>query len=343
MENRATLFQDPPASMAQADPDRPKKKRIRNWTAEDRAIHREFEKSRREAFGVRLMELTKLLPLLREETRPSKHIIVDASISHHKTQQARCDQATSAVKALLAERDDLLKEVNSLRSLCQPGTSVPRQARPIDPAVLELLRGSDQSGTSQTWSSARTLSTGAQLDQTPSSSIPPVPSLLVSGDGPSQVPAHHEQNIPQTSPTAYNLTEWAWSSPQTPAAAVPLTTIDAPDPIWSQPPGISINTRPKDMIPRYNNGSSYLVRDSASFWTQHPGVLPTTPPKALPQSTDFQYDTTSSVLPVDDSLLWPPNIGITPMLGTEDMHSISSGQTFQISNSLLSNPETLSI
>lgn len=41
--------------MAQADLDRPKKKRIRNWTAEDRAIHREFEKSRREAFGERLM------------------------------------------------------------------------------------------------------------------------------------------------------------------------------------------------------------------------------------------------------------------------------------------------
>lgn len=32
-----------------------KKKRIRNWTAEDRAIHREFEKSRREAFSERLM------------------------------------------------------------------------------------------------------------------------------------------------------------------------------------------------------------------------------------------------------------------------------------------------
>lgn len=32
-----------------------KKKRIRNWTAEDRALHREFEKSRREAFSESLM------------------------------------------------------------------------------------------------------------------------------------------------------------------------------------------------------------------------------------------------------------------------------------------------
>ncbi|KAJ5525164.1 hypothetical protein N7494_011814 [Penicillium frequentans] len=329
--------------MAQADPDRPKKKRIRNWTAEDRAIHREFEKSRREAFGVRLMELTKLLPMLREETRPSKHIIVDASISHHKAQQRRCDQATSAVKALLAERDDLLKEINGLRSLCQPGTSVPRQARPIDPAVLEILRESDQSDASQTWSPTRTPSTGAQLDQTSSSSFPPVPSLLVPGEGPSQVPAVHEQNIPQNSPTAFNLTEWAWSGPQAPVAAVPSDRIADPASLWSQPPGISIATRPKDMDPRYNNGSSYLVRDSASFWTQHPGVLTTTTPKDPPQSTDFQYDIASSVLPVDDPLLWPPNIGITPMPATENMHSISSGQAFQIANPLLSNSETLSI
>lgn len=35
-------------------PQRAKKKRVRNWTAEDRALHREFEKSRREAFSERL-------------------------------------------------------------------------------------------------------------------------------------------------------------------------------------------------------------------------------------------------------------------------------------------------
>jgi hypothetical protein len=36
-------------------PQKAKKKRIRNWTAEDRALHREFEKSRREAFSESLM------------------------------------------------------------------------------------------------------------------------------------------------------------------------------------------------------------------------------------------------------------------------------------------------
>lgn len=38
----------------QSPPDRNKKKRIRNWTADDRAAHRVFERSRREAFKERL-------------------------------------------------------------------------------------------------------------------------------------------------------------------------------------------------------------------------------------------------------------------------------------------------
>lgn len=36
-------------------PSKAKKKRVRNWTAEHRAVHREFEKSRREAFSERLL------------------------------------------------------------------------------------------------------------------------------------------------------------------------------------------------------------------------------------------------------------------------------------------------
>lgn len=55
MEDRTIIIPNAQVPTTQADSERPKKKRIRNWTAEDRAIHREFEKSRREAFGVRLM------------------------------------------------------------------------------------------------------------------------------------------------------------------------------------------------------------------------------------------------------------------------------------------------
>lgn len=37
-----------------AESQRKRKKRVRNWTAEDRARHRVFERSRREAFNERL-------------------------------------------------------------------------------------------------------------------------------------------------------------------------------------------------------------------------------------------------------------------------------------------------
>lgn len=42
------------STAAPSSPDRNKKKRIRNWTADDRAAHRVFERSRREAFKERL-------------------------------------------------------------------------------------------------------------------------------------------------------------------------------------------------------------------------------------------------------------------------------------------------
>lgn len=44
-----------PSPAVNSGPQKAKKKRVRNWTAEDRAVHREFEKSRREAFSERLM------------------------------------------------------------------------------------------------------------------------------------------------------------------------------------------------------------------------------------------------------------------------------------------------
>jgi hypothetical protein len=48
----STANMDP--MMGPSGPQKRRKKRIRNWTAEDRAVHREFEKSRREAFSERL-------------------------------------------------------------------------------------------------------------------------------------------------------------------------------------------------------------------------------------------------------------------------------------------------
>lgn len=43
------------SAAAHSSPGRNKKKRIRHWTAEERAAHRVFERSRREAFKERLL------------------------------------------------------------------------------------------------------------------------------------------------------------------------------------------------------------------------------------------------------------------------------------------------
>lgn len=54
MEVRKDLGAEMQQDFNQMGPPKQKRKRIRNWTAEDRAVHREFEKSRREAFSERL-------------------------------------------------------------------------------------------------------------------------------------------------------------------------------------------------------------------------------------------------------------------------------------------------
>lgn len=51
-------FEDAEAGEGQQQQGRKRKKRVRNWTAEDRARHRVFERSRREAFNERLTVCT---------------------------------------------------------------------------------------------------------------------------------------------------------------------------------------------------------------------------------------------------------------------------------------------
>ncbi|KAJ5760652.1 hypothetical protein N7520_007808 [Penicillium odoratum] len=141
--------------MAQTGSERPKKKRIRKWTAEDRAVLREFEKSSSEAF---------------------------------------------------ADRDILLKRFDSLRSLSQPDASVLRQALPIDPAVLKLLKEEKKAEANRRTSTGNPCIDGSQQDQPPSA-FAPMPFVPVSGDWLSQVTAHN-QIIPQILPIAYNSTDF---------------------------------------------------------------------------------------------------------------------------------------
>ncbi|KAI1372028.1 hypothetical protein F4677DRAFT_277760 [Hypoxylon crocopeplum] len=93
-----------------------KRKRQRNFTPNDRAAHRVFEKLRREAFREQLIELASFLPTL-SETEPNrltKHIVVHESIERHREQNRH-------IQELQQERDELLAEVNRWRAGASTG------------------------------------------------------------------------------------------------------------------------------------------------------------------------------------------------------------------------------
>ncbi|KAK5165372.1 uncharacterized protein LTR77_008901 [Saxophila tyrrhenica] len=110
----------------------PRKKRVRNWTAEDRAKHRVLEKSRRESFNSRLVELAHVIPALQgtKDSQLSKHVIVDESVKWHESQQTTNERLTASIDSLMAERDRLLNELNAFRQCVgllphQPGEPAP--------------------------------------------------------------------------------------------------------------------------------------------------------------------------------------------------------------------------
>ncbi|KUI67414.1 hypothetical protein VM1G_03136 [Cytospora mali] len=112
-----------------------RKKRVRHFTADDRAAHRIIEKERREAFRKRLSALAHLLPALSDKAPQtlSKHTVVEEGISHVMVQNARLDEAAQNMRALAQERDELLNELNQWRS--QAGISLrrPRETTAYSP------------------------------------------------------------------------------------------------------------------------------------------------------------------------------------------------------------------
>ncbi|KAF2260864.1 hypothetical protein CC78DRAFT_471869, partial [Lojkania enalia] len=107
-----------------------KKKRTRVWTSEDRAAHRVFEKSRREAFNDSLIDLARRVPSLAGTRRLNKHLIVNHSIARLHSQRQLCLSAANELSHLIHERDELLAEVNQWRS-ASGAPFTPRQARPV--------------------------------------------------------------------------------------------------------------------------------------------------------------------------------------------------------------------
>ncbi|KAI0439331.1 hypothetical protein F4803DRAFT_554186 [Xylaria telfairii] len=112
------LARNPIGVGASASTRRVKKKRVRNFTEDDRAAHRIFEKSRREAFKEALTNLASLLPALTdtEPQRLSKHVVVNESITVIRSQHEQLKTMTERIEAVETERDELLAELNHWRS-----------------------------------------------------------------------------------------------------------------------------------------------------------------------------------------------------------------------------------
>ncbi|KAH7403905.1 hypothetical protein BKA64DRAFT_462742 [Cadophora sp. MPI-SDFR-AT-0126] len=114
------------------------KKRIRAFTAEERASHRVIEKQRREALNERFLDLARLLPDLVSCRRLSKSIIVHESIEHLQAQREMCLAAASEVQTLISENLELIAEVNRWRE--QFSGCSPWQPKPLGEGVTALLK-----------------------------------------------------------------------------------------------------------------------------------------------------------------------------------------------------------
>lgn len=253
--------------------------------------------------------------MLKEENRPSKHIIVDASISYHKTQQNRCAHATEAINMLIAERDGLLQEVNALRALYQPGACEPRQATPLDPTVQDMLTGNDQELvwdpvediTSSTTDRQPHILTQAPLPRKSPLSTRQQASLPTPAAGP------HPAGVPATpgDPVLLSLSpginiqspsDWAWGSPGNSSHSM-LAQSNFPGStttLWNQNPDISASTQPKDVTIGFDLTSSHPIDDTALFWTQFPGILTTTPTL----ESEMRHDTTPSNIAYESTFDW---------------------------------------
>lgn len=112
---------------------------MRNWTADDRAAHRVFERSRREAFKSRLTSLASLIPSLHstDPNRLSKHVVIDESITLHREEQQKLAHLLRQVESLVDERDELLTEVNQWRARAGLGIIEPR---PLEPKSDPITR-----------------------------------------------------------------------------------------------------------------------------------------------------------------------------------------------------------
>lgn len=256
---------------------------------------------------------------------------MDASIAQHQAQQESSNKAVEAIEALLNERDDLLKEVNNLRALCQPGVSIPRMARPVSPAVQELLSANKAPAASPVAGSSRNLSIGTISDHaspaTIGSFMPVVPDDL-SGPGPIPLPPGHPFPNGETVPSSnYDMVNWNWNRLGKDSSNIPENLADGASLLWNSASEIPMTAGPKEMHPAYS--PAHLVDNSAMFWTHHPGQLTTTPSHVNAQ----QFDPNTGLV-AGTSLIWTPQL-------SDPTDETAEGQNLSIKSQMIHSHNSL--
>ncbi|KAI0386776.1 hypothetical protein F5Y04DRAFT_71562 [Hypomontagnella monticulosa] len=215
-----------------------KRKRVRNFTPDDRAAHRVFEKSRREAFREKLIELASFLPTL-SETEPnrlSKHIVVHESIERHREQNQH-------IQELQRERDELLAEVNRWRAGASAGGSgdVALEARSAQSFVYRTAGEWD--GFLAEGIAGASEGFGLELEEGASEIGSPSPR---SPTGPERDTAALAAILPPSSSQGSIPTQGVWAAQPGSIAAPATTTATSTLALPSIPPGISHERTPPD-------------------------------------------------------------------------------------------------
>lgn len=250
----------------------------------------------------------------------------------------------------MAERDDLLREVNGLRALCHSGTCIPRQARPVDPAVLGMLGSklsvadplaedhdsSEQQPVVSQHMGGSPLASD-QLGQPPSTvpqvSAPVFPGATVQHLSMPQRPDPQVSSTLETGVGMVELPEWTWDRPPKVShqLSFPSNIADDAGLLWNQHQIISTATPPHDVDPSPDIGPLHLVDDSALFWTQQAGMLNDTPPR----DDGVHYES-------PETTIWPLqhlSLNILP----EEAHRTTMDQMQESTISFSSDPKSLSI
>ncbi|KAI6083637.1 hypothetical protein F4821DRAFT_271672 [Hypoxylon rubiginosum] len=279
-----------------------RRKRMRNFTPDDRAAHRLFERSRREAFKEKLIELASFLPTL-SETEPNrltKHIVVHESIERHREQNRH-------IQELQQERDELLAEVNRWRAGASTGGTddVMLEARSAQSFVYRTAEewdgfpGEGVAGANEGF--GLEMAGGAGEIESPSSR---------SVTGPERERAALVATIPP-SPQGSIPNQDIWAAQISPVAA-PTTTLDLPcmptavtherippDQTWLEPPDMMGNGIPWHFDVQDLNATQ-MQPDQAFHDTAGDARSDQT---GLPQRLDHMPFTEEHLNPVDN-LYW---------------------------------------